>query len=173
VALAGAAEDGLASASTGLDDLVPIVLQAAVGVAGAVLGLIVLPAWLLTLLTGKRRGGQAIDQRLAGWLRPDFWAIVRMADRAAGTYLRGFDVLAFVVGLLTWIGLTVSPAGRRARVSRALALATLAGIASRSFPNLAPSRLLRPPAGHRPRARGLRGGLRGCQAARWLAGRRR
>ena len=28
--------------------------------------------------------------RLAGWLRPDAWAVIRMVDRSAGTYLRGF-----------------------------------------------------------------------------------
>ena len=70
----------------------PVVLQAALGVAGAILGLIVLPTWLLTLLTSKQRGRAATDRVVAGWLRPDFWAVVRMADRAAGTYLRGYVV---------------------------------------------------------------------------------
>ena len=48
VEIAAAAEDGLAGASGVSTDIVPVVLQAALGVAGAILGLIVLPTWLLT-----------------------------------------------------------------------------------------------------------------------------
>ena len=83
--LARVAGNTMSGASTGIDRLVPVVFQAALGVAGAILGLIVLPAWMLTIMTDRRHGTAAIDTRLAGWLRPDFWAVVRMADRAAGT----------------------------------------------------------------------------------------
>ena len=137
VEIAAAAEDGLASASGGLATIVPVVLQAALGVVGAIIGLIVLPTWLLTLLTNKRRGRVAVDRVVAGWLRPDFWAVVRMADRAAGTYLRGYVVLAAAVGLLTWIGLTASPQLGGPEFRGALALGVLAG-AVQVVPELGP-----------------------------------
>ncbi len=137
VEIAAAAEDGLAGASGGLADIVPVVLQAALGVAGAILGLIVLPTWLLTLLTSKRRGRAATDRVVAGWMRPDFWAVVRMADRAAGTYLRGYVVVAAVVGLLAWIGLTASPQLGGPEFRGALALGVFAG-AVQVVPELGP-----------------------------------
>lgn len=137
VEVARVVEDGMTSASTGIDDLVPVVFQAALGVAGAILGLIVLPAWILTLMTGKRHGAQAVDRRLAAWLRPDFWAIVRMADRAAGTYLRGFVVMAALVGFLMYVGLTLSGRAGGPEFQAALALATFAG-ALQVIPELGP-----------------------------------
>jgi predicted PurR-regulated permease PerM len=126
--LARVANDAMAGASSGIDRLVPIVFQAALNVAGAILGLIVLPAWMLTIMTDKRHSTAAIDARLAGWLRPDFWAVVRMADRAAGTYLRGYVVVAAIVGVLVYVGLElVMNAGGPAYRS-GLALATFAGV---------------------------------------------
>jgi predicted PurR-regulated permease PerM len=125
--VARAAEDALAGASTGLDALVPAAIQAALGVVGAILGLIVLPAWILTLLTEKQRSAIAVDRRTAGWLRPDFWAIVRMFDRAVGTYLRGYVVVAFLVGIAVWAGLTIQQRLGGPAYPGALAIATLAG----------------------------------------------
>ena len=60
--------------------------------------------------------------------RPDFWAVVHMLDRAAGTYLRGFVVLAFLVGAGTFIGLTVSSRLGGPTYQGALALSVLAGV---------------------------------------------
>jgi predicted PurR-regulated permease PerM len=119
--------DGLESLSGGLDDAVPAAVQAAVGVVGALLGLLVLPAWLLSVLGSQRRAALAVDRRMAGWLRPDAWAVIRMFDRAAGTYLRGFVVTAAVVGFLVWLGLTTSPRVGGPEYPGALAIGVLAG----------------------------------------------
>jgi predicted PurR-regulated permease PerM len=127
VAIAVTVRDGLDGASVRLDEIAPTIVSAALGVAGAALGLIVLPAWLLTALSSKRRAAAAVDVRLAGWLRPDFWAVVRMLDRAAGTYLRGFVVVAILVAVLTFIGLTVSARLGGPVFPGALALSVLAG----------------------------------------------
>ena len=106
----------------------PVVLQAALGVVGALFGLLVLPAWLLTVLTDQRQARQAVDRRFAGWLRPDGWAVIRMLDRSAGTYLRGFVLIALAVGALTYVGLTLSPQLGGPTFAGGLALATLAGL---------------------------------------------
>ena len=53
------------------------------------LGLLVIPTWLLTVVTGQRRAAQEIDRTLPAWLRPDFWAVVRIFDRAFGAFIRG------------------------------------------------------------------------------------
>jgi predicted PurR-regulated permease PerM len=127
VAVVSTVKEGLGDVSAGLDDLGPTIVNAVLGVAAAALGLIVLPAWLLTALSSKRRAAAAVDARLAGWLRPDFWAVVRMLDRAAGTYLRGFVVLAFLVGVLMYIGLTLSSRLGGPTYQGSLALSVLAG----------------------------------------------
>jgi predicted PurR-regulated permease PerM len=102
-----------------------------------VLGLIVLPAWMLTVMTSNRRGRLLVDRRLAGWLRADFWAIVRLLDRAAGTYLRGFVVVAFVVGVFTWLGLRAATELGGPDFQGPLALAVFAG-AVQVIPELGP-----------------------------------
>jgi predicted PurR-regulated permease PerM len=137
IELAGAVANGMAGASSGIDRFLPMVFQAALGVAGAILGLVVLPAWMLTIMTDKRHGAAAVDRRLAAWIRPDFWAFVRMADRAAGTYLRGFVVVAFLIGLLTYLGLNLTPRLGGPVFRADLALATFAG-AVQVIPELGP-----------------------------------
>ena len=46
----------------------------------------------------------------------DVWAAAAIVDRAAGSYLRGYVVAAFLVGILTYIGLSRVVAARRAAV---------------------------------------------------------
>jgi predicted PurR-regulated permease PerM len=137
LAVAATVKDALAGTSGNLDEIVTVAMRAALGVAGAVLGLIILPVWVLTLMSTDRRARLAVDRRLAGWLRADFWAILRMADRAAGTYLRGFVVVAFLVGLLTWLGLMASPRLGGPDFRGALALSVFAG-AVQVVPELGP-----------------------------------
>jgi len=127
IAVAGTAKGGLAGASGGLADVGPTVVNASLGVVGAALGLLVLPAWLLTILTSSRRAAVAVDGRLAGWLRPDLWAIVRMLDRAVGTYMRQFVASAFAVVALTYLGLTLSARLGGPVYPGALALSMVAG----------------------------------------------
>lgn len=137
LAVVHAAVGALAGATASVDDLVPAVLQAALGVVGAFLGLLVLPAWMLTLLTEKQRSALAVERHTAGWLRPDLWAIVRLLDRALGTYLRGYVVVAFLVGVATFIGLTLSERLGGPVYQGELALATFAG-AAQVIPEVGP-----------------------------------
>ena len=88
-------------------------------------------------MTDRHQGKQAFDREVAGWLRPDLWAIVRMADRAAGTYLRGYVVVAFVVAALAWVGFTASPRLGGPTFLGPLALAVFAG-ATQVIPEVGP-----------------------------------
>ncbi|HEX2515604.1 MAG TPA: AI-2E family transporter, partial [Chloroflexota bacterium] len=69
------------------------------------LGLLVIPTWLLSVVTGQRRAAQGIDRTLPSWLRPDFWAVVRIVDGAFGAFIRGQLLVALAVGGLTYAGL--------------------------------------------------------------------
>jgi predicted PurR-regulated permease PerM len=82
LALTTAVENGLSGVSGDLDGVIAAAFQAALNVAGAILGLLVLPTWLLTVMSGTGRVRTAVDRRLAGWLRADFWALVDLLDRA-------------------------------------------------------------------------------------------
>lgn len=126
-ALATAARDVLAGASGGLDDLVRTAVGALLNAVGALIGLIVLPAWMLTMMTEKHRARAVIDRRMAPWLKRDAWAIAAIADRAAGAYLRGYVVVAVLVGLLVYLGANLSPRVGGPTFQEPLALAVLAG----------------------------------------------
>jgi predicted PurR-regulated permease PerM len=88
----------------------------------------VLPTWILSVVNRHRSGQRAVDRRLAPWLRADFWAIVRIIDRSAGAYVRGYVVIAFLVGLFTYIGLTLAERAGVPLYQSKLALAVLAGM---------------------------------------------
>jgi predicted PurR-regulated permease PerM len=123
-----AIRSGIDTTTGDLDGAIQVIFQAALGVVGAVLGLLVLPAWMLTVLSDKHVAREALDRRMAAWLREDAWAIVRLADRSAGVYLRGFVLLAIGVGLVTFLGLELSAAVGGPAFRSPLAVAALAGI---------------------------------------------
>ena len=137
VSAVAAIQDAIEGAPEGLRTIVPQVLGAVLGVVGATFGLLILPAWLLTLLTDQRRSRGELDRRLPAPIRADAWAVVRILDRAAGTYLRGFVVIAFLVGALTYIGLGLATELGGPEFQGQLALATFAG-ALQVVPELGP-----------------------------------
>ena len=137
VSAVAAIQDALEGAPDGLRTIVPQVLGAVLGVVGATFGLLILPAWLLTLMTDQRRTQAEIDRRLPTAVRADTWAVVRILDRAAGTYLRGFVVIAFLVGVLTYVGLGLATEIGGPAFAGQLALATFAG-AVQVVPELGP-----------------------------------
>ena len=102
------------SASGGLDEAAVGVAAGLASALGAALGLIILPTWMLTVISDQRRGQAVLNRRLAPWLRADFWAVVRIADRIASTYIRGFLVVGVVVGVLTYLGVRLVRGGGRA-----------------------------------------------------------
>jgi predicted PurR-regulated permease PerM len=126
--LAGTVRDIFSGAAGGLDDIIRAGLAALLNAIGALLGLIVLPTWMLVLMSQQRRAKLAIDSQITPGARADIWAVAAIVDRAAGAYLRGYVVTAFLVGLLAYVGLTASPRLGGPTFGEPLALATLAGV---------------------------------------------
>jgi predicted PurR-regulated permease PerM len=128
VAGAKALQDVVTTLPDRTDELVQAALRAVLNTVGAVLGLIVLPTWMLGVMSEKRRARLAVDARLAPWLRKDLWAILAIIDRAVGTYLRGYVVTAGLIGILTYIGLNGITKLGGPVFQEPLALAVLAGV---------------------------------------------
>jgi predicted PurR-regulated permease PerM len=126
--LAGTIRDVFSGAATSLDDIVRTGLVVLLNAIGALLGLIVLPAWMLTLLTQKRRARLAVNNQITPSLRRDVWAVAAIIDRAAGAYLRGYVLTAALVGVLAYIGLELSPRVGGPTFQQPLALAVFAGV---------------------------------------------
>lgn len=125
--LASTIRDVFAGAAGGLDDVIRAGIAALLNAIGALLGLIVLPTWMLVLMSQQRRAKLAVDARITPGLRSDVWAVAAIVDRAAGGYVRGYVVAAFLVGVIAFIGLQLSPRIGGPQFQEPLALATLAG----------------------------------------------
>ena len=69
--------------------------------------------------------------------RADFWAVARIADRIASTYIRGFLVVGVVVGVLTYLGVRLSEQAGGPVFQEPLALAVFAG-ATQLVPEIGP-----------------------------------
>ncbi|HET7831064.1 MAG TPA: AI-2E family transporter [Candidatus Limnocylindrales bacterium] len=75
-----------------------------------VLGLLVIPAWILTLVSDERAIKRHVASLLPPVMRPDAIALASIADRVFGTFLRVRVVLAIVSGLIVWGGLELTNA---------------------------------------------------------------
>ncbi len=64
----------------------------------AVLGLLVLPTWLLIVLRDGRQGVREINRLLPSRARLDFWSIVRIIDRSLRAFLQQQVTQAFLAG---------------------------------------------------------------------------
>lgn len=128
ISLAATLRETLDGASSSLGDVALTLARGLANALGAALSLVVLPTWILTVLTGQRRGFRALDRRLAPWLRDDAWAIVRIMDRTGSAYLRGFLVIGLAVGALTWVGLRLVEALGGPVFQQALPIAVFAGM---------------------------------------------
>jgi predicted PurR-regulated permease PerM len=92
-----------------------------------VLGLLVIPAWILTLVSDER----AIKRHVAGLLppvlRPDAIALASIADRVFGTFLRVRVALALVTGVVVWGALELTNAAGLTEVRYTATAGTLLG----------------------------------------------
>lgn len=89
---------------------VNVVVQSVMGLfnaLGFVFGFLVIPTWLLSVLNEQKRGTAALNRLLPTSVKPDFWAVVRIIDRTMSTFVRGQFFISVIVGLLSYVGLSI------------------------------------------------------------------
>jgi predicted PurR-regulated permease PerM len=86
--------------------LQPLVNSAASFVT-SIFGYLILPAWLFFVLKDRPKLRDSLDGALPASWRPDTWAIVGIVHEVFGKWLRGQIILGGVVGIGSFIGLTV------------------------------------------------------------------
>jgi predicted PurR-regulated permease PerM len=114
VAVATESATNLQSAINGfVDSAASIVSSQILGIFNTlsfVLGLLVIPAWILTIVADERQIKRRAGSLLPVAMRRDAAAIVTIIDRAFGTFLRHRVLLAIVSGLIVWGGLELTNA---------------------------------------------------------------
>lgn len=103
------------------------ILQVA-GTLSFVLGLLVIPVWVLTIVSDEGAIRRRVSSLIAPSIRPDVFAVTRIVDRAFGTFLRIRVLLAIVVSLFIFIGLKGAEAIGAGSVHYAAGAATLLGV---------------------------------------------
>jgi predicted PurR-regulated permease PerM len=78
------------------------------GTLSTLLGLLVIPAWILTMVADERTIKQRGARLFAPAIRADIYGMFRIVDRAMATFLRVRLLLAILTGLFIWVGLAVA-----------------------------------------------------------------
>jgi predicted PurR-regulated permease PerM len=73
--------------------------------ASFLLGLLVVPVWVLTVVADERRIKQRAAAAVAPAIRADVYGLFRIIDRTLGTFLRVQVLVAIAVGVFVWVGL--------------------------------------------------------------------
>jgi predicted PurR-regulated permease PerM len=92
----------------GFADFITAQLLGILNTVSFVLGLFVIPVWILTLVSDQRAIKARSTRILPVVVQPDAAAIVRIADRALSTFLRVRFVVAIATGLFVWVGLVIA-----------------------------------------------------------------
>ena len=93
------------------------------GWIAVIAGFVVVPIWMFYALRDRHNFERNFAAAVPGPVQPDVLNCIRIADQLIGRYLRGQILLGFVVGVATFIGLTLLD------VNLAIALAVFAGVA--------------------------------------------
>ncbi len=82
-------------------------IDSAASFVSSIFGYLILPAWLFFLLKDRPKLRAGADRALPSAWRADTWAIVGIVHEVFGKWVRGQLVLGGVVGLASFVGLTV------------------------------------------------------------------
>jgi predicted PurR-regulated permease PerM len=83
------------------------ILTGATSLIGALFGYIILPVWVFYLLKDRVALAAEFDRSLPEAWRFDTWAVIRIARRLLGQWVRAQLVLGLTVGAFTFIGLLI------------------------------------------------------------------
>jgi predicted PurR-regulated permease PerM len=104
--IAGFGQGGNGPAAIDLSFFFPV-LTGAGSLIGAIFGYLLLPVWVFYILKDRVSLTEQFDRSLPAAWRFDVWAVLRIARRVFGQWVRAQLVLGFTVGALTFIGLVV------------------------------------------------------------------
>jgi len=94
-------------ASVNPSGVVVPVFNSVAGFVASTFGFLVIPVWIFYLLKDRPSLTHAFDQSLPSEWRRDTWAIIRIAERVFGQWVRGQLVLGTTVAVATFIGLEI------------------------------------------------------------------
>jgi hypothetical protein len=97
------------------------------GTASNLLGLLVIPAWILTMVSDERAIKRQAGRLFPEAIRVDVLALFRIVDRTLGTFLRVRVLLGVVTGALIWAGLAIADQVGFGPFNYAVAAAVLLG----------------------------------------------
>jgi predicted PurR-regulated permease PerM len=83
------------------------VFNSVAGFVASTFGFLIIPVWVFYLLKDRPSLTHAFDDSLPPEWRSDTWAVIRIAERVFGQWVRGQIVLGTTVGVATFIGLEV------------------------------------------------------------------
>jgi len=93
-----------------------------------VVGLLVLPTWIYSVMADQKRARRALDRALPDWAQADFWAVASIVDRSLSASLRGLAVQGIAVGVATYLGLALLEKFGLLAIEYKLLAAVLAGL---------------------------------------------
>jgi predicted PurR-regulated permease PerM len=102
--IGGAGQGGTGAPQIDFTVLLPV-LTGAGSLIGAIFGYVLLPVWIFYLLKDRVALTETFDRSLPPAWRFDVWAVLRIARRVFGQWVRGQLVLGVAVGVFTFIGL--------------------------------------------------------------------
>jgi predicted PurR-regulated permease PerM len=102
--IAGAGQGGTTAPQIDFSVFLPV-LTGAGSIIGAIFGYIILPVWVFYLLKDRVALTEAFDRSLPPAWRFDVWAVLRIARRVFGQWVRAQLILGIAVGVFTFVGL--------------------------------------------------------------------
>jgi predicted PurR-regulated permease PerM len=73
------------------------------------LSFLVIPTWLVSVLQDQRQVRRSLNGAMPALMRADFWAVIAIFDRTFNAYVTGRLIIATLVGLGVYAGLTLLP----------------------------------------------------------------
>jgi len=119
----------LSAVMDGLANLIANSIVHAFDALSVLLGLLIIPVWVLAVTRDGRRASQALQGHIAPAIRPDVVALARIIDEAASSFLRGQLLVALGTGLVVWFGLTIAGRLDLIPVAPFIAISAIAGAA--------------------------------------------
>ena len=107
--LAAITREGLAGFVNGIAELIVNGVLNIFDTIGFVVGLVLLPVWIVTVVRDGRAFRAAIAAQFAPGIRTDAMALITIVHRAASTFLRVQLAAAAATGVLIYVGLAAAP----------------------------------------------------------------